>query len=146
MRRSLVLCGALASAAFGPYPLSGAHAGPAIANQNEPCASLVKTLEAQIETIKLLTRHPQAGLQNLPKQKIKDHGKHGLDVNVDFPDNARAVTEARQAAAREREQADSLNGMLPGFGCSALDIDAELKKPENPKLLPESATAKKKSH
>jgi hypothetical protein len=125
MRRSLVLAGALASAAVG---LCAPDAGAgATANENEPCASLVRTLESQIETIKQLQR-PVTGLQPFSKRKIKDSSReHRLDRADEFAAPTSAA-DSRLAVARERQSADTLNGMLPGFGCQSLDIDAELKK------------------
>lgn len=142
MRRSLVLAGVLASAAVG-LCAPGVRAGTnANANENEPCASLVRTLETQIETIKQL-QLPDSGMQDFSKKRTKETDRqHRLDRATEFaaPTNA---ADARLALTRERQQADTLNGMLPGFGCNALDIDAELQKPQNPSLLPKSGGTKK---
>lgn len=146
MRRSLRLSAALVSAACG-LCFAQVSARAEAANERDPCAVVTRTVLAQIETIKHLKRHPDTSLQDFPRTQGKKHGKHDYPEGNAGYDGTRQVApsnrERQEVLARERRQAEALNGMLPGFGCAALDIDAELTKPENPDLLEKSEKTRK---
>lgn len=129
MSRSLVITAAL-SVAFG-LCTSAAEAGAPSSNASEPCASLVRTLETEIKSLRQLLGNRNSGLDDFAKSKKSknnDRLTHGREIDEYAFTSTDKSSESRRAAARQREQVDALNGMMPGFGCNALDIDAELKK------------------
>ncbi len=131
MYRSLVMTASVVAAGFCLWT-SGANAGGASPNETEPCASLVRTLEADIKSLKQLLGHSSSGLEDFSKskksKKSTDRLTHGRELDDQVVARADTSAENRKAAARQRGQVDALNGMLPGFGCRSLDIDAELRK------------------
>ena len=98
------------------------HAEPA---DGGACAAITRDLKGQIETIKELNAHTG----NVFNANSKKHGK---------------PEDPQKAASRAREQAETLNAMLPGMGCERLDIDHELTLPENQALLPATQKSSKK--
>lgn len=114
-----------------------ARADTAAAPDNGPCASMAKELVSQIEEMKK-TRAAGNQLRAPVDPKVGD-------VHV-FDQLAARGNGTREALARERRQADTLNDMLPALGCPKVDIDAELKKPLNPALLPKTDSGSRKKH
>lgn len=127
MRRGLVLTAAVAAVACG---LSSDLVDAAAQSQPQSpdsgaCAVVVADLRGQIEAIKELKADSAGKLQGFP-------GKRRLP---EAPDHI---------AAREREQANALNAMLPGMGCPRVDIDAELAQPLDRALHDPAPKASKK--
>lgn len=99
--------------------------GTARASESETCAAVNRDLRGQIEVIKQLKRQPASTLKNSSK-------------NPEEP--------PQKIAARNREQAEELNRMLPAMGCASLDIERELAKPVDRAFLPKAAPKKHKKH
>ena len=109
MHRRFALVVALAAIECGlsPSMLKGAPTSP----ETDACAVATRDLRGQIETIK-------ASAVTSGKRTLADRESPQI------------------IAARDREQADALNQMLPGMGCQRLDIDYELSQPLNAAWLP----------
>ncbi len=106
------------------------------ASESPACLAIVKDLKGQIETIKVLKAHPDTGFRT-------------FEIPIDSKSKAKKRTQAedpRKILSRDREQAEALNAMLPGLGCSRLDIDYELKQPINEALIPPAPKGTKKHH
>jgi hypothetical protein len=128
--RSLVVTAALVFAAFGAGA-TRADAASEQPNASEPCASLVQTLRTDINSLKQLLTQRGSALDGFARPKKSTNANrltHGKEIDQHFSASTDTAAETRRAAARQREQVEALNGMLPGFGCHALDIEAELRK------------------
>ncbi len=126
MRRSFVRSGALAAAVCGLS--SGLTHAETPLHESEACALVVRDLKGQIERMKLLKAQRPPPSFDSPAKKHR------------APESPQAIL------ARDREQANALNDMLPGMGCARLDIDRELAQPLNAALLPPAPTTAGKSH
>jgi hypothetical protein len=114
MRRSLVRSAALVVC------LSSAALR---AEENDACKVVTRDLRGQIEAMKLLKAKEQPLRFDDPSKKSRG------------PESPQTIL------ARDREQANALNAMLPGMGCPSLDIDHELAQPLNAALLPPARAA-----
>ena len=125
MRQGFVRSGALAAAVCGLS--SGLTHAETPLQESDACALVVRDLRGQIEGMKLLKAQRPSPSFDGPAKKHR------------APESTHAIL------ARDREQANALNAMLPGMGCARLDIDQELAQPLNAALLPPASKAARKS-
>lgn len=95
------------------------------AAESDTCGAVTRDLRGQIEVIK----------------RLKVQSGDSLTTSRKHP-----AEPPQQIAARDREQAEVLNQMLPAMGCASLDIEQELAKPADQALLPAAAPKKHKKH